>query len=511
MQNKMAQISSSNKRLAKNTIALYFRTAMVMFISLYISRVLLKTLGVEDYGIYNVVGSIVILFSFLNTSMSQAIQRFLNFCLGKEDVKNANRIFNLSLITQFSIVFILLVLCETLGIWLLNNYLNIPIERMYAAKWAYQMSVLTLCIHMMTTPYNAAVIAHERMSFFAYASILDSVLKLCIAFSLTWGHTDNLILYSTLLVMEAVIMLVVYISFCVCNFSTCKFYFYWNSEQYKQLMSFSGWTLCGSFTNILTQKGFTILLNIFYGVIANAAMGIAHQVIAAVTSFIGGFQTSFRPQIVKSYAQGNNAHLLKLVSVTSKISFFLAYVPALILIINTPLVLKIWLGNVPEFSVEFCRMILICCIIDATTGSYNCAITATGVIRNYQISVSISFLLDLIASAILMKLGVEPLYLLIPRILTRGFLNMIIGLYFMKKLLSFNVHKYLKEVICPISIFVLVMYSISVTTTVATDWTLLILSSLYTIIIGCVLFFFIVLGKDERNYVIMLLNRFKWK
>lgn len=500
---------TENKRLVKNTLALYFRTAIVMLVSLYVSRVLLKELGVSDYGIYNVVGSVIVLFSFLNTSMSQAIQRFLTFELGNNDMEQLKRMFSMSIITQFLIVVVLFVLCETLGVWLLNNYLNIPSDRIEAANWTFQMSILTLGLNIMTIPYTASVTAYEKMSFFAYASIVDAVLKLTIAFSLPLSGGDKLEVYALLLVLEAFVMLFVYRFYCRNKFSTCKFNYFWDKDLFRRLMSFSGWTLCGSLTNILTQKGFVLLLNVFYGVVANTAMGLANQVSSAVVSFIGSFHTSFRPQIVKAYARNDGKYLSQLISATSKISFVLVFIPAFILMINAPLVLKLWLGEVPQYTVEFCRMILICTIIDATTGPYNYAITATGTIRNYQISISVSFFLDLVVSAVLMKLGITPYLILISRILTRGILNMIIGLFFIHNLLSFNVLQYVKTVLVPIGKFVLLMLSTLCMGKFTEGWSLFLLSSVYIVLLGGTLFFYIMMNKLERSYILDVVRKYK--
>nr|MBP7472253.1 lipopolysaccharide biosynthesis protein [Prevotella sp.] len=496
-----------NKRLAKNTLVMYLRTFMVLLISLYVSRVLLKLLGVDDYGIYNVVGGIVVLFSFLNSAMSMASQRFITFAFGKGNIKETSQVFSASMITQIIITIILIVVVEILGLWFLNSKLNIPADRMVAANWVFQISILTFSLQVVRVPYEASVIAHEMLGFFAYTSIIDATLKLGIVFGLQAIHIDKLITYSFLLGVETLIMFLIYQWYCKHKFEICKFSIVRDKALYKQLLSYTGWSICGSTTDILTQQGFVFLINIFYGVAVNAAVGISNQVNTAIRAFVASFQTSFRPQIVKTYALQDISHMNVLVSTTSKISYGLMIIPSLILIFNMPLVLDIWLTNVPKYAVEFCQFILICTVFDALSGSFNAAIMATERIRNYQITISVSFALDLVISFLLIKLDILPYFVLLSRIATRGILNMFIGLFFMKKVNNFNVKYYFKDVILPVFVVSCLLISLPIYLyTIFDGWNLLLISSGFLLLIGAVSIYFVLLNIDERKLLVNMIN-----
>lgn len=498
----MENRNENNKRLVKNTFALYCRTAIVMVVSLVVTRYLLKVLGEEDYGLYNVVASVVVLFTFLNASMTQAIQRFITYELGKENEVGVKKVFSMSFITQLLMILVLVLLCEGIGVWFINYKLKIDPDRLVAANWAFQLSILTFCVNFLRVPYESMVIAYEKMSFFAYASIVDAGLKLMLVFLLTRLPIDKLISYALLLAGETIMMYLVYRFYCRRKFEASRFYFIWDKQVFVNLLSFSGWSVCGSATNIATQKGFVFLLNYYVSLVANAAMGIATQVSTAVNSFVIGFQTSFRPQIVKAYAQDEKAYLGSLITKTSKLSFFLVFIPAILIIVNAPLILQVWLTDVPEYTVSFCRLILVCCIIDGLTGPYNCAIMATGNIRNYQIAISISFALDLVLCWLFLMKGMSAHYILYFRILTRGVFNMFVGLYYLQKQLGFRVSTYAKSVLLPIFYFlVLFLPIIFIIQHKMNDWSLLFASTGYTLIVGMILSMLVVFTKNERNYV----------
>lgn len=506
----MSNHAAENKRIAKNTLALYARTIIVMLVSLYVSRVLLDKLGVDDYGVYNVVGSIVVLFSFLNNALTSASQRFLTVALGEGDKDKMIRVFNTSISIQLILVAIAILLLEIVGTWFLNNRLNIPDGRLEAANYAFQFSILTFCFHFIRVPYSASVIAYERLDFFAYSSIADAVLKLIIAYMVGVSGYDKLITYAFLLAFESFALLVIYKIFCTKTFDTCAYKKILDRSIFREMFMFSGWTLFGGFSNVATQNGFLFMLNMFCGVAANAAMGIANQVLTALSTFVGSFQTSFQPQIVKSYAQGEFERLHSLINTTSKFSFALMFLPASLLIINIDLVLSIWLGTVPESTAQFCQILIICSIIDAITGPFNCAVTATGNITKYQIFISISFLLDLIIAFALFNIGVKPFLILTSRIMTRGILNGIIGLYFIKNLIGHNVGIYLQKTATPISIVLLIMAPIMYQLYINFDGIALLSISIpvvsLTFIISSYYFLF---SQSEKEYVLSIIKKFK--
>lgn len=506
----MADYASENKRIAKNTLALYARTIIVMVVSLYVSRVLLDKLGVEDYGVYNVVGSIVILFSFLNNALTAASQRFLSVALGENDQEKMLKVFNTSVSIQLILVGASILLLEIGGTWFLNNRLEIPDGRVEAANYAFQFSILTFALNFIRVPYSASVVAYERLDFFAYASIVDAVLKLAIAFMVGVTGFDKLVTYAFMLAFESFVMLLVYVAFCVIKFDTCAYIKIFDKGIFKEMFMFSGWTLFGGFSNVATQNGFLFMLNMFCGVVANAAMGIANQVMTALVTFVSSFQTSFQPQIVKSYAQGEMSRVHSLINSTSKFSFALMFIPACLLIVNIDLVLSVWLNNVPENAGRFCQILIICSMIDAITGPFYCAIMATGKIAKYQIAISVSFLLDLLLSLVLFKIGLEPYFILVSRILTRGLLNACIGVYFLKTLIAHNVMEYVKKTVLPIILVLALMSPICYKLYDSyEEWNRLWISIPTVCAFFLGLSYFILFAPSEREYIKSFIKKFK--
>ena len=453
---------ADNKRITKNTLVLYIRTGLVLFVSLYISRILLNNLGINDYGIYNVVGSIVVLFSFLSNSLSQAIQRFISFHLGKDDNKRLVVLYNMSLVTQLIVAIVLLLLCESIGLWLVTDKLNIPDGREFAAMIAFQFSVLTLVVNVFRTVYEAILIAEERMSTYAYLCVFDIILKLMIAVLISIGVWDNLIFYTFLLSIESIVVVLVYSLCCKKLVKYCILKKCWDANVFKSLLAFSGWSLLGSSTNVLTQKGFLVLLNIFYGVIANAAMGIANQINAAVSQFVVGFQAAFKPQLVKSYASNDDTYFNSLLRNTTIISFLLGFIPGMIIIFNISYILHLWLGtNVPTYTEEFSILIILCTILDCTTGPISYGVIASGKIKKYQILISFNFIIDIIVSFLLMSSNILPQYILFSRLITRGLLNGFVAIICLKNNTDFRIKSYITKFCVP-AIFVIILTVIPV-------------------------------------------------
>ncbi len=498
----MQSHKEDNKRLAKNTIALYFRSFVVMFVGLYISRTLLKELGAEDYGLYNVVGGIVVLFSFLNGALSLSVQRFINFELGKDNLIGAKRVFSASMGVQLILMLTLFVIIESFGVWFLNNKLNIPPDRINAANWAFQFSIITFCAGIIRVPYEATVIAYEKMTFFAYMAIIDVILKLSIVVAISFVDGDKLIYYALLMAIEVVVTIFIYRFYCKKNFCICDFRIERDRSLYKQILSFSGWSLTGNATYVATHQGFVFLINMYYDLTVNAALGIANQVIAAVSQFASSFATSYRPQIVKAYAKNEQDHLYSLINTTSKMSFSLIVFPCFLLIFNMPFVLNIWLDEVPQYTIGFCQVLLVCSIVDAMTTPYNAAIMSTTKIRNYQLFISLSYILDLIVSFVLILNGVLPYVVLISRIFTRGILNMIIGLFYLNKLLEFPVKSYIYKCLCPILIVLIVNVPILFSLYIYFDgFKMFLLSSFSILTILPLSLYYILLSSSERQLI----------
>ena len=380
--------SAANKRIAKNTLLLYFRMLFTMAVGLYTSRVVLNTLGVEDFGIYNVVGGIVVVLSFLNGAMAGATQRFLNMELGCKDYDRLKKVFATSILIHFGASLIVLLLAETIGLWFLNTHLNIIPERMVAANWVYQLSIAAFIVSVISVPYNATIIAHEEMSAFAYIGILEVMLKLAVVLVLAISPFDKLIFYAFLL-------------FVVSS---------WQIEKplLKSMLSFSSWTIVGNLSYICHTQGVAIVMNLFFGATVNAAQGIANQVNAVVKGFVTNFLQALNPQVVKTYAEKDMDSMHKLVLRGSRISYFLVAFFTIPLVLEAPTILHIWLNNVPEYTVSFVRLVLLLSLFESFASLLSTAQGATGRIRNYQIVLTVIGLFHLPLSYFFYWLGYEP-------------------------------------------------------------------------------------------------------
>ena len=381
--------AENTKRIAKNTLMLYIRMLFSMLVSLYTSRVVLNTLGVEDYGIYNVVGGFVAMFSLISNSLSASVSRFLTFELGRGDMERLKETFSTSLMIHLALAGIVFLLAESIGVWFLNTQMTIPGERLYAANWVFQASVLTFVINLLSVPFSASIVSHERMSAFAYIGILDIVLRLLIVLFIAYSgwNFDRLIIYSLLLVGVVCIMQAIYWNYCTRNFEECKFGFSFDVNYWKEMSSFAGWNFIGCTAGLLKDQGVNILLNLFIGPIINAARGIANTVNNVLASFSGNFMTALNPQITKSYAAGNYDYMYSLVERGSRFSYYILLLFALPMLFETEFVLTLWLKHYPEHTVNFVRLILIVTMCDILSNTLINLQVATGKIRNYQLTV----------------------------------------------------------------------------------------------------------------------------
>ena len=405
----MATYTPDNSRLMKNTILLYFRMVLMMCINLYTSRIVLHTLGVEDYGIYNVVGGVVVMFSFLNESMTASTQRFLSFELGAGNQKRLHEVFVTSLHIHLIIALIVVALSETLGLWFVMEKMVIPPERMTAALWCYQLSIFTAVLTVLSYPYISAIIAYEKMSSFAYIAILDAILKLLLVYLLLVFSYDRLILYAILYAGEKFLIRMVYNIYCVRHFEACRYRFVFRKSLFKDMASFAGWSMFGNLAYICYNEGLNMLLNVFFGPVVNAARAVAVQAKGAVGNLAENFRLAINPQITKTYASGQLEETHRLVYKGSKLSFCLLLIVCLPLIFETPMVLGLWLKEVPEGSVVFLRLLLVILIIQQYQSPLITAVGATGKIKKYEMVV-IGILLTIIPIAyIVLKLGGQPL------------------------------------------------------------------------------------------------------
>lgn len=379
-----------------------------MLVSLYTSRVVLNVLGVDDFGTYNVVGGVVMMFGFFNSAMISATQRFLTFDLGRKDYVQLRKTFNATQLIHIGIALLIFVLAETIGLWFVNTQLNLPEDRMEAARWVYHFAVLSFMISIIQVPYNSILIARERMSVYAYMSILEVLLKLLIVFMLTWIAFDKLKLYGILLFAVSFIVASIYRIYCLKQFDETRFEMVKDRALYKTLISYSGWNLFGNLAAVTKGQGVSIILNIFFGTVVNAAQGVANQVFAAINSFVSNFQMASNPQIIKSYASDDKEYMTNLVIRTSKFSFYLLFILTLPVMLEIEYILKLWLKLVPDYTAIFTILILINALIDTVSGPLMTALQATGKIKVYQSVVGILLILILPISYLFFRFGFPP-------------------------------------------------------------------------------------------------------
>lgn len=441
----MTNAAENNKRIAKNTLLLYFRMLFMMAVSLYTSRIVLNALGVEDFGLYNVVGGVVAMFSLLSGSLSTAISRFITYELGKGQQEKLNKIFSSAVTIQLILAGIIILFAELIGVWFLNTQMTIPASRLLASNWVFQISLLTFVINLISIPYNACIIAHEKMSAFAYISILEAMGKLITAYFITISPIDKLIFYSLLMCGIALLVRFTYGYYCKKHFYECNYHFSWDKQLLKQMFSFAGWNFIGTASAVLRDQGGNILINIFCGPIVNAARGIAFQVNNAVQGFVSNFMTALNPQITKSYAGNNHEYMMTLIFQGARLSFYMLLILSLPILLNTQYILELWLKTVPEHSVLFVQLVLILAMSESISYPLITAIQATGRIRNYQLFVGGLQLLNFPISYILLYLGFFPeIIMIVAIILTQICLGA--RLYMLKKIIKLPVMKFIKQV-----------------------------------------------------------------
>lgn len=442
----MSGYQSSSRRIAKNTLMLYFRQILIMLVSLYTVRAVLEALGAEDYGIYNVVAGVVVLFSFVNNAMASSTQRFLNYALGEGDEEKVQDVYSASLAVHALVALGFALAAETVGLWFVHTRLNIPEARKAAAELVYQCTVATTVFNIIRVPYHAVIIAYERMSFFAGLSIVEAALKLAVVFVLLPAKADKLELYGFLLAVVALVILGCYKAYCNRTFKPAHYRRVRDKRLVREILSFSGWSLFGGAANVANSQGTNIVLNLYTDVTVNAAMGIANQVNAAVYSFVGNFQTAFNPQIVKSYASGEKSDFFRLIYLTAKTSFFLLLFIVLPLYLNADTVLRVWLTEMPAHSVSFVRLILIWSLIESLNGSLVMSVQAQGQIRTYQLIVSVFIMLNLPGTWIAFMLGASPEWLLYIRILLLAATG-IWRVFYLRKKIGLSVRKFFSTVL----------------------------------------------------------------
>ena len=467
----MSDTSSANKRIAKNTLVLYVRMLFTMGISLFTSRVILQTLGVEDYGISSVVGGVISMFTFINAAMVSSTQRYLNFELVRGDANQLRSVFSTSLQIHSLIALAIIVLSETVGLWFLNEKLVIPEARMTAAMWVYQCSILSCAVSIMSTPYNAVIVAHEKMSAFAYISILDVSLKLLVVYLLVVLPFDKLIILAILNLLVQLFIRYIYTLYCHRHFPESYFQFRFNKTLFKEMFGFAGWSFWGNLAAILYTQGLNMMLNIFFGPIVNAARGIAVQVQSAVQQFVGGFQTALNPQITKNYASNNLPQMHSLMFRSARFSFLLLFFLSLPVLMETNFILTLWLKTVPDDAVVFTQIMICISLIYTTANPCIIANQATGKVKIYQMVVGGILLLILPISYVVLKLGAPAYSVFIVHFCIES-LAQFSRMYMLRKLIHLPLWQYMKNIYIPIvsTVAIAIILPLVVRMQVAEGW-----------------------------------------
>lgn len=498
----MTDTSQNNKRIAKNTLLLYIRTIFVMLVTLYTSRVILNTLGVSDFGIYNVVGGVVAMFSVISGSLSTSISRFITYELGHGDINKLKRIFSTSVNIQIGISLVVLILAEIFGVWFLNTKMNIPTDRLTAANWVLQCSLISFIINLISVPYNACIIAHERMSAFAYISILETVLKLAIVYMLLISPYDKLVTYAILLVFVSLIIRLIYGWYCNRNFSESHYKFVYDKPLIKEMTEFAGWSFFGNGAYMLNVQGIDMLINVFFGVTLNAARGVATQVQNAVMQFVNNFTVAVNPQITKSYASGDIDYMNKLVCRGARFSYFLLLIFVIPIVCEADYILRLWLKTVPEYAPVFLRLTLFGALITLLGNTMYTAIMATGIIRRYQLWITIVGCLVFPFTWVAFESGLPPettYYIYIVIYLSLVFIR----LYIAKDLLKFPVKLYLTDVMLRITIVSIISFILPllIIFNIEESFLRLCLSCIVSIVSSVLTISFLGLQKNERKTI----------
>lgn len=445
----MGTNSSNNKRIAKNTAFLYIRMVFVLFVSLYSTRAILNVLGVVDYGIYNVVAGFVSMFAFLNSSMTNTIQRFFNYEKGKNDGANLNEVFVTSAQIQLILAIVTFAVLEVVGVWYINNKMVLPENRLTAAMWVFQFSVSSLFLLIIQIPYAAAVVAHERMGFYAIVSVIDAILKLAVALALPFFTYDKLVVYGVLMLIISIANLLLFFIYARKNFSEIRFVKSFNKPLFKNMLSFSGWNVFGSFAYTMQGQGLNVLMNAFFGPIVNAARGVAYQVQSALSGFTENVAVAFKPQLVESHARGANERTISLMYSMSKLGYLMVFILSIPISIEINYILTLWLGDtVPEYTSLFTILVLANMALGSLNMPISQTVQAVGQIKNYQTARSVVVVSVLPISWLALALGASAYSVFIVLVLI-NFLNQPLSMFLLHKIFDYSYSDYIKKVILP--------------------------------------------------------------
>lgn len=503
---------SDNKRVAKNTLVLYFRMLFMMLIGLYTSRINLQSLGVEDFGIYNVVGGIVVMFSIINGSITASISRFLTFEIGTGNMEKLKKVFSTSVTIQIGISLLILLLAETIGLWFLNHKMVIPDSRMPAANWVYQFSIITFILNLISMPYNACIVAHEKMSAFAWITIYDAIAKLLIAWLTFIAPMDKLIFFSGFIVLIAFTQRMIYTSYCLHNFEECHYKFTIDKELLKHMSGFAGWNFIGASSAILRDTGGNIIINLFCGPAVNAARAIANRINTAILGFANSFMTAINPQITKSYASGEYEKMMGAIYKGAKFSFFLLLLLGLPVIMESEYIIHLWLGQVPEHTVLFVQLTILYAMSESISNPLVTAMLATGKIKNYQIVVGGLQMLNLPISYICLRLGCIPESVVIVAIILSQ-CCFAARIYMLRAMINLNAIDYVKKVYLRILSTLIITFILPVIVKYYMDDSLLSFFTILSIsfISACINILYVGCNDKERSFIYSNISNIKNK
>jgi len=500
---------ANNKRIAKNVVFLYVRMLFMMFISFYTSRVVLNTLGVNDYGIYSVIGGFVAMFGILSNSLSVAISRFITYELGKNNLETLQQIFSSAIIIQVLMSIGILIIAEIGGYYFLNYHMNFAPERFNAVFWVFQFSIITFVINLISIPYNAVIMAHEHMSAFAYISMINALGTLIVAWSISISKgMDTLVLYSGLLCLLAIIVRCIYRTYCKHYFMECKFCFNTNTTLIRKIFSFAGWNFIGASSGILRDQGINILFNLFYGLTVNAAQGIAMQVKIAVSNFANNFISAINPQITKTYATNNNSYLLHLVMNGERFALYLLIYITIPILFETDYLLKVWLRVVPDYTVSLVRLVIIYVIVEAISYTLITVMLATGRIRNYQLLVGGCQMLHFPMAYLLLKMGCSPEVVVFSSILI-AILCFILRLYMLHAMISFPVFRFLHVIAKFVIVYMLsCIVPFLIVRNMSSGFVRLFITLFLSLIVSSIIIFFVGCSANERSYALRKISNY---
>lgn len=502
----MAAASTDNKRIAKNTILLGIRMVIVLGVSLYTSRVILQVLGVEDYGIFNVVGGFVVMFGFLNSAMTTGIQRFYNFELGRNGEVGANKVFVTSIYTQFILALIVLALLESVGVWYLYNKMVLPPERLQSAFWIFQFSVASMMVGMLKVPYTASIVSHEKMDYYAFLGIYDTVLKLIIVIILPYISADKLIMYGGLILCISISDYILNFLYAHIKFKEVRFRFEFHKRLFLDMLSFSGWNIFGKFSVMIKDQGLNMILNLFFGPVVNAARGVAYQVTGALNGFVENVNVAAKPQLTQSFAKGDLKRTFDLMFGISKLNYFILYILSLPICIELDWILRFWLGdNVPQYTSIFIILVILSSLRGTLSTQVSYVVQASGIMRKYQVITSLLELTMIPIAYTCLKMGANP-----PAVFVVSFfvslVVLVVGLFILRDIVHVSLKDYSTKVVFPLLIASVLSIILPLTLNMLMEESLWRVVSVFivSIISSFLGFFFFAVTSQERKSIISI-------